>query len=93
MIKYCEDKSTCRRQFQLQYLGELDFDPKECNKTCDNCKKGATYLEFECILQGKALVSFMIKAEECRLSLSKKQLIDIIRGKADSKLNYKLDRL
>jgi len=21
MIKYCEDKSTCRRQFQLHYLG------------------------------------------------------------------------
>jgi bloom syndrome protein len=40
MIKYCEDHSTCRRQFQLHYLGEIDFDPKICKKTCDNCRKG-----------------------------------------------------
>lgn len=38
MIKYCEDKQTCRREFQLQYLGEY-FNPEDCHKTCDNCRK------------------------------------------------------
>lgn len=46
MIKYCEDHATCRRQFQLSYLGETDFDPKDCNKTCDNCKKGQLYMPY-----------------------------------------------
>lgn len=49
MIKYCEDKYTCRRKFQLEYLGENDFNPEECNKTCDNCKRSLNYVEVECI--------------------------------------------
>lgn len=60
MIKYCEDKSTCRRKFQLDYLGETDFDPKVCNRTCDNCKNGEVFSEYECIVQGKALVRALL---------------------------------
>jgi bloom syndrome protein len=46
MVKYCEEKYMCRRQFQLNYLGEKDFDPANCNKTCDNCQKGLVSKDF-----------------------------------------------
>ena len=49
MVMYCEDRFECRRKFQLSYLGETDFDISECNKTCDNCKKGYKFVDFECI--------------------------------------------
>ena len=39
MVKYCEDKYQCRRKFQFDYLGEKDFDPADCEQTCDNCQK------------------------------------------------------
>ena len=40
MIRYCLDKMTCRRVMLLKYFDE-DFDPRECNGTCDNCRRRA----------------------------------------------------
>lgn len=40
MIKYCEDRITCRREMQLSYLGEK-FERAQCGQKCDNCQKGA----------------------------------------------------
>jgi superfamily II DNA helicase RecQ len=93
MIKYCEDKCTCRRQFQLRYLGETDFDPATCAKTCDNCKRGSDYLDFECIEEGRALVRLIMLTDRCYVSISKTQLIGVIRGKADKNFKYKLEKL
>lgn len=39
VLIYCEDLFTCRRKLQLAHFGE-NFDPKNCRKTCDNCKAG-----------------------------------------------------
>jgi RecQ family ATP-dependent DNA helicase len=39
IIAYCEDRFHCRRQLTLKHFGE-EFDPKDCNRTCDNCKAG-----------------------------------------------------
>jgi len=36
MITYCENNIDCRRAVTLKYFGER-FDPKLCNKSCDNC--------------------------------------------------------
>jgi len=38
-LRYCEDEFECRRTLQLQFFGE-NFDPSNCNKTCDNCRAG-----------------------------------------------------
>lgn len=38
-LRYCEDNFECRRTLQLQFFGE-NFDPSNCNKTCDNCREG-----------------------------------------------------
>ena len=36
--RYCEDSYTCRRQFMLYYYGQ-DFERKDCNEFCDNCRR------------------------------------------------------
>jgi bloom syndrome protein len=40
MLRYCENKTDCRRVVQLQYFGEV-FDPRICRNSdapCDNCR-------------------------------------------------------
>lgn len=93
MIRYCEDRSTCRRELQLHYLGETDFDPSLCAQTCENFRRNEQYLLYECVTEGKALARLVLSGEQCQLSLSKKQLIDVIRGRGDKNLRTKLERL
>ena len=56
MQRFCEDKITCRRRFQLLYFGQ-DFDKSECGEKCDNCRNKARFVtrnyinEFRKILQ------------------------------------------
>ncbi|KAJ3440109.1 atp-dependent DNA helicase q-like 4a [Anaeramoeba flamelloides] len=38
VVNYCQDEHQCRRTMMLKYFGE-NFDRKNCNGTCDNCKK------------------------------------------------------
>ncbi|KAF0697419.1 Aste57867_11899 [Aphanomyces stellatus] len=38
MMEYCEDTSSCRRQYLVSYFGQT-FNRKECRKTCDNCRR------------------------------------------------------
>ena len=42
VITFCENVIDCRRKQVLHYFGE-EFDPVNCNKTCDNCQLGSTY--------------------------------------------------
>ena len=39
ILEYCEEPFLCRREMQLQFLGE-QFDRSNCNGKCDNCKAG-----------------------------------------------------
>jgi bloom syndrome protein len=38
ILEYCEEPYICRRQMQLSFLGENDFQAKLCQKMCDNCR-------------------------------------------------------
>lgn len=37
ILEYCEEPYICRRKMQLSFLGE-DFNERNCNKMCDNCR-------------------------------------------------------
>ena len=39
MSEYCEEKLKCRREVQMEFLGEA-FDSGNCMQTCDNCQVG-----------------------------------------------------
>lgn len=36
VVQYCENQTDCRRRQVLHFFNET-FDPKECQKKCDNC--------------------------------------------------------
>lgn len=93
MIKYCEDKTLCRRQMQLRYLGETDFNSKDCNKTCDNCKENQHYNLYECINEGKIIIRALMKIESAKVLVSKNQFISILKNKIEKNLKYKTDQL
>ncbi|ETV97502.1 hypothetical protein, variant [Aphanomyces invadans] len=38
MMEYCEERASCRRQYLVSYFGQ-SFNRKDCNKTCDNCRR------------------------------------------------------
>ena len=58
IIRYCEDEFTCRREYQLSYLGEK-FDKKNCSKTCDNCVQNSPYTEKDCTNDAKDVINFL----------------------------------
>ncbi|CAG9322563.1 unnamed protein product [Blepharisma stoltei] len=58
ILEYCEDIFTCRRKMQLSHFGE-EFDPKNCNKTCDNCKIGRIAIEKDMTREALMVVRIM----------------------------------
>ena len=42
VINYCEDKYTCRKKLQMNYLGE-NFEKEKCKKMCDNCENNGKF--------------------------------------------------
>ena len=59
MIAYCEEKIKCRRQIQLNYLGE-NFDASKCNKHCDNCVKQRVFKEEDMTEKTKVLLRHLL---------------------------------
>lgn len=81
VVQYCENKTDCRRKLVLSHFGE-NFDPKECNKTCDNCernlKRTKDYTrearEITCMVQSAGRMSFIQAVDAYRGSGNKKSL-------------------
>lgn len=86
IIGYSET-SSCRRQFLLHYFGE-DFDDKNCNDLCDNCKYPKEKIEVK---------DKMINALNVILQLNEnytiKLLVDFVSGKASKEIkDFKFDQ-
>ncbi|EEB08732.1 RecQ type DNA helicase Rqh1 [Schizosaccharomyces japonicus yFS275] len=82
VIQFCENKSDCRRKQILSYFGE-SFDKALCNRGCDICCEGATYVK-------KDMSSYAIKAIGLLKRISGKttllQLMDIFRGSRSARI-------
>lgn len=79
IMAYCEDRFTCRRQLQLAHFGE-EFDPKNCNKTCDNCKSGRISEIRDMTNEAKAVLSIF---DGQRMGLNTvNQIVGFLKGNA-----------
>ncbi|WUR04484.1 Bloom syndrome protein (BLM) [Vairimorpha necatrix] len=80
VIRFCENKTDCRRSLILSYFSEK-FDSKKCQKGCDNC-----------MIKNKMEVKDYTKEareiwELVKYKLSIHQIIDIYRGIGSKKVD------
>ena len=82
------ETSACRRKFVLHYFGE-NFDEKNCNEMCDNCKNPKEKFE------GKQDVALALKAViDSKQKHKQKDLIHLLLGLLNPTLkSYKLNEL
>jgi bloom syndrome protein len=71
ILEFCEEPHQCRRKMLLNFLGE-EFDYKECNRMCDNCKKGMDVIEKDFTKEAKLVLMFVQDMENNRTSISMK---------------------
>ena len=50
-------------------------------------------MEYECIEEGRALIRLLMLVDQCQVSISKVQMINVIKGKREKSWNYKLEKL
>lgn len=79
VVQYCENKTDCRRKLVLSHFGEV-FDPKNCEKTCDNCERSLTKTK-EYTKQAKEILTLIQQAEK----ISFNQAVDAYRGSSNKK--------
>ncbi|KAI7851548.1 P-loop containing nucleoside triphosphate hydrolase protein [Circinella umbellata] len=79
MVRFCENKSDCRRTQLLAYFNEK-FDPKNCHGSCDNCttNQGSEIVQKDYSDQAKVVIKFLNEARNERVTLI--QTIDALRG-------------
>ncbi|TPX45000.1 hypothetical protein SeLEV6574_g04149 [Synchytrium endobioticum] len=83
MIEYCENRIECRRQQILQYFGEI-FDPRNCNKTCDNCKATHKLIERNITEDVRVIIDMVRQMQNDNVTLL--HCMDVFRGSKSSKI-------
>lgn len=80
------ETSVCRRKMILHYFGE-EFDSKNCNEHCDNCKDPKETME------GKEYVQLLLRViDELKETQKAKHICSFISGKVTSDIKaYKHD--
>ena len=82
IIAYCEDIYTCRRKQQLAYFNE-EFDPANCNRTCDNCKNGLAFIEKDVTEIARIFIRTLKENRDHLNTLI--QIINFVNGKKKGK--------
>lgn len=91
MVRYCENKTDCRRTIQLQYFGET-FDSLNCRNSdtvCDNCKSGDHRKEDVTDFAKKvaeAVERLNMRARYDQKNFTVNHLVDIMRGSKNKKV-------
>lgn len=80
------ESSVCRRKFVLHYFGE-EYDPKECNQMCDNCRNPKPSIEAT-----KDLVLALNAVAALNQNFRIKPIVEFLCGvKTKDILDYDLD--
>jgi ATP-dependent DNA helicase RecQ len=79
MMAYAETAS-CRRKFLLRYFGE-EFEVKNCNNQCDNCKHPKDKIDVT-----KELLLALQAAEDLKENYQGKELVEYLQGKQNLKV-------
>ena len=81
------ETSMCRRKYLLYYFGE-DFDIKECNKMCDNCRNPKSKTE------GKKYIKSLLETiSESRERFKPKEVAKILMGESNSLIKQNINQL
>lgn len=83
VVQFCENRIDCRRQLVLQYFGE-NFDPLQCNKTCDNCENRSEVRMVDRSNEAKAVIG-LLHGLGSGEKITLVQLIDVFRGSGAKK--------
>eukprot|EP00347_Sterkiella_histriomuscorum_P002099 403369477 len=92
ILEYCEEPYYCRRQLQLQFLGEK-FDPSKCNKMCDNCRQDLEVYEKSYTREAQTVLRLVLDCAKHQQNISYKQAIEILRGKKPKKQILRADQM
>ena len=63
---------------QLEFLGEA-FDPADCRRMCDNCRRGGG--GYEAVDMTKNVLTLIRCVEDCGGKITSSQLGDLMRGR------------
>jgi hypothetical protein len=81
MVEYCDNQVECRRALLLGHFGEA-FDRAACNRTCDNCRRGALACRVDCTVEA---IAFCAAVGAGNGQATIKQLAGAYAGSLDKK--------
>ena len=76
VLKFCENKIDCRRKLILQYFDE-NFDPANCNATCDNCQSSKKIIKVDKTKEAQDALALF---KEISKKITLNQFLDVYRG-------------
>jgi bloom syndrome protein len=79
VIRYCENRTDCRRMQVLAHFGER-FDSRLCKNSCDNCERGLVRTK-DYTREAGELLSLVSAAGKITLA----QAVDVYRGSSNRK--------
>ncbi|KAL4869058.1 hypothetical protein BDV12DRAFT_88620 [Aspergillus spectabilis] len=79
VVRFCENKSDCRRVQVLAYFNE-SFRRQDCNATCDNCKSDATFEVKDCSQHAASVIKIVRYFEEIGDRVTLSYCVNILRG-------------
>ncbi|KAL1922577.1 uncharacterized protein VTP21DRAFT_10116 [Calcarisporiella thermophila] len=83
MVQFCENRTDCRRMQLLAYFQER-FDPKDCHRTCDNCRSNTKFVNRDVSAEARLAIQLVRAVENKRVTLL--YCIDVFRGMRHNKI-------
>ncbi|CDO93836.1 unnamed protein product [Kluyveromyces dobzhanskii CBS 2104] len=85
VMQYCDNRTDCRRQLVLSYFNE-QFNPKDCDKKCDNCKNSSNivYQTKDVTGESKDIANLVKSIQDSKVTLIHCQ--DVYKGSKYQKI-------